>query len=151
MSALISSVFGPLPTTTTAPLTPTPPYATWIDLNEDYQETTSSTTITYSYWVFDAKAGILIDVCDTTAVYEQNNSNPGLGNDPPFPTNLSSFTSHEISGCTYSGTETAVGTMSCPGVDSISCSQAGDYGKQIYCNGIVGLGEFMYDLVICEW
>ena len=120
-------------------------------MNEDYQETTGSTTITYSYWVFDAEAGVSIDVCDTTAVYEQNNANPGLGNDPPFPTSLSSFTSHGISGCTYSGTETAVKTMSCPGVDSISCSQAGDYGKQISCNGIIGLGEYMYDLVICEW
>jgi hypothetical protein len=150
MSALLSSVFGPLPTTSTPPAS-TPTNAAWIDLNEDYQETTGSVTITYSYWVFDAAAGVNIDVCNTNAVYEQNNADFGPGNDPYFPTSLGSFTSHGIAGCTYSGTHTSVGTMTCPGVNSISCSQAGDYGKQLNCNGVIGLGEFMYDLIICEW
>ena len=89
-------------------------------------------------------------MCNTHAVTEQNGP-IGFSGNPPFPTSLSSFTSHGIRGCTYSGTATSVGAMTCPGVDSISCLQASDYGKQISCNGLAGVGSFIYDLAICQW
>ncbi|KAJ5097120.1 hypothetical protein N7456_007841 [Penicillium angulare] len=69
--------------------------------------------------------------------------------DPDFPdTDFDDFTAHGVDGCEYKyGKDNTVGTMTCPGVDNISCQKSEDYNTDYDCD----TGPDMVQVIDCFW
>ncbi|KAL4864035.1 hypothetical protein BDV12DRAFT_201537 [Aspergillus spectabilis] len=114
--------------------------------------TTTTTTITFmvfqedvnsvglfEWWVIDEYTNSVTDVCDAHPDIEvSSDSAPGLDFTYTDKT-IGPFTSHGIEGCVYEGTEDGktVGTMTCPGVDSVICEKDPQYNEDFDCLGTV--------------
>jgi hypothetical protein len=68
--------------------------------------------------------------------------------DPDFPdVNLGPFTSNGFSNCQYTaGKDNTVGTMTCSGVDSITCEKDPQYNTDYSCDG-----PTLTAVVRCYW
>ncbi|KAH8666888.1 hypothetical protein BX600DRAFT_511777 [Xylariales sp. PMI_506] len=104
----------------------------------------------YSYvreWqVFEALGDETIDECNTNPLTEPSASTSGAARG--YPGIDLSFTAFDIEGCAYNsaGTDT-IGTMTCPGVDSITCIKDPDWSDLISC----GVGGDIWRDLVCSW
>ncbi|KAN0098910.1 hypothetical protein V8E51_014573 [Hyaloscypha variabilis] len=97
----------------------------------------------FQWWVFEIDpTNDIALLCEVNPVYEQDTNSV---DPPPFPPSLSAFNANGASGCTYSGSSTSVGILTCPGVSDSYCKlwQEDEYK----CGG----GTYIWTLIFCEW
>lgn len=102
---------------------------------------------TWEWWVLDGVTTSTTEVCNVSPDIEVS-ADTTPGSDLAFPdTNIGPFTSHGISGCQYYGTTdgATVGTMTCPGVESITCEEDPQFNQMFSCGG----GVYLTADVLC--
>jgi hypothetical protein len=117
---------------------------------EEYESTSEfGANFYWNWWVLDGVTTSSTDICNTSADIEVSNADTVSGQSMSFPdVDIGPFTSHGISGCMYYGAATkgaTVGTMTCPGVDSIFCERDPQFNTQFVC----GPGVFITANVLC--
>ncbi|KAJ5658520.1 uncharacterized protein N7484_002169 [Penicillium longicatenatum] len=129
-------------TATTASATATPSNIAAFLLFTEY----AGDTWIFQWWVIDENTESVTDVCDTSADIEA--SADTVGPNPDYPdSDIGPFESHGISGCQYTaGKKNTIGTMACPGVDSITCEKDPQYNEDFECDGPV-----MVAVMRCLW
>lgn len=151
-----------IPSTTTTTTTATPPPAT--PSNEVFFAIAKNAPLggfdTYQYSAYDGayeasnSADPSVDMCGKDAYNEPANGDSSFGGAQPQLPNktIGPFTSHGIDGCLYTPgpDDHTPGTMTCPGVPSITCGLSPGYGDTYFCG--VGNDDFDVDpLVACYW
>lgn len=105
------------------------------------------TDIFLFFWeVIDSTVGGDVDPCEASPDWSSDADT--VAPDPDFPdSDLGTFTSHSVDGCEYKyGKDNTVGTMTCPGVDSIACQKSEQYNDSWECGGPV-----MVLVIDCLW
>lgn len=101
----------------------------------------------WDWWVIDGVTTSDAEVCDVSCDISVP-ANTVLGQGMTYPdTNIGPFTSHGISGCMYYGTTggATVGTMTCPGVQSVACEKDPQFNTQFDCGG----GAYLTANMVC--
>ncbi|KAL4733816.1 hypothetical protein BDV11DRAFT_175333 [Aspergillus similis] len=133
-------------TTTSSSGTPTPTdgakYATFF-LMELY---TGASWI-FEWQIIDNIGGETYYPCDISPDIEVTADT--VAPDPDYPdTDIGPFESHGISGCQYTaGKDNTIGTMTCPGVDTITCGTDSYANDDFECDG----GALMILVFTCWW
>ena len=151
-----SSVAPAAPTATPTSTPAVPSIGTLFVLETSQSIVSGIVSPAYSSWyVYDlAPPGSVDGVCDFASTYGQVTTKGGISTTKPeYPESMTSFTSNGITGCSYTGSLTSVGTMTCPGVDSITCV-AGS-GDVVNCLNFEH-GDDLVELdkqisLYCEW
>jgi hypothetical protein len=95
--------------------------------------------------VFQIAVGTQIDPCDSKPLTSETAD--ATGSDPGFPDVDLTFDAWDMTGCKYTHKdENTIGTMTCPGVSKITCS---DIRNETFvgCEG----GGNVYASLFCEW
>lgn len=146
-SATATSTTGTIQSSTssTTVSTPTPTngskYATFY-LMEWY----SVSSWTFNWQILDNIGGQTYNPCTTS--YDIEVFADTVGPNPDFPDkDIGPFESHGISACMYTaGKGNTIGTMTCPGVDTITCETDSSSNDSFECNPILMIYVFS-----CWW
>ncbi|RHZ49309.1 hypothetical protein CDV55_101421 [Aspergillus turcosus] len=133
--------------TTTSVASPLPTREALIMLSEMVIIEEFGSTWEWDWWVIDGVTTSDTDVCNVSAdITVPADTASGQGMTYPG-TNIGPFTSHGISGCMYYGTTdgATVGTMTCPGVQSVTCERDPQFNTSFNC----GEGAYMTANVVC--
>lgn len=101
----------------------------------------------FEWQIIDNIGGETYYPCDTSPDIEV--AADTVAPDPDFPdSDIGPFESHGISGCQYTaGKDNTIGTMTCPGVDTITCGTGSYANDDFACVG----GAVMILVFSCWW
>jgi hypothetical protein len=111
------------------------------DIGEDVQQ-----------WNIFAPSGSQVVPCGEEAVATSDNLDINVqpGSSQGYPDLTIQFSAHGIDSCEYTGTSSAVGKLTCPGVTTaITCERDSQFGQEFACDDVGTV--VIYPDVICYW
>lgn len=154
---LTTTIGGGAPTTSTTPTTTAPPPSPtnfiYVELSEWAEIEGKDQEEQVMYWVvFSLLVTTTSDTytaCFETSLAEATATVTG-GSSQGYPPATMTFNAFGIDGCVYSGTSTAVGDLTCPGVTGITCIEDPQFGEDLSCDEFEP-GAQVFPDVRCYW